>query len=286
MFNQPKRHPYHDFPLSLAKEYLTELDPHQVQKSWSKRQIIYQDYPRLTVLHDAFDWQCSDAVILEFCKVWGDPADKKSVLALYIGSPLTIAIAENRSFELISKIVKIGGSLESSKNWFAVHKHDNEFYSTVHAASNHSDVRVIQAMHKAGVSINYEHLYIAFTTGDLEVFEYIVKETKATFDWMAIIRKTLLEARFHQDPLQELSKRKMNTKIRMLLNAKEKTNFHSEFLVEKIVEHKLGVELFEFFKYSGFEDLDHEFIEKTLKLNLSNEKHSGHARELLQQMNR
>ena len=103
--------------------------------------------------------------------------------------------------------------------------------------------------------------YIAFTTGDLEVFEYIVKETKATFDWMAIIRKTLLEARFHQDPLQELSKRKMNTKIRMLLNAKEKTNFHSEFLVEKIVEHKLGVELFEFFKYSGFEDLDHEFID-------------------------
>ena len=76
MFNQPKRHPYHDFPLSLAKEYLTELDPHQVQKSWSKRQIIYQDYPRLTVLHDAFDWQCSDAVILEFCKVRGDQQKK------------------------------------------------------------------------------------------------------------------------------------------------------------------------------------------------------------------
>ena len=292
MFNQPKRHPYHDFPLSLAKEYLTELDPHQVQKSWSRRQVIYQDYPRLTVLHDAFDWQCSDAVILEFCKVRGDPTEKKSPLANDMASPLTNAIAENRNFELITEIVKIGGKLESSASWFASHKHDTIKYTTVHAASQHPDVRVIRAMHKAGVLINYEHLYIAFTTGSLEVFEYIVKETKATFDWMAIIRKTLFEARFYQDPQagwipsQEFSERKMDSKIQILLKVKETTNFHLDFIVEKIVENRLGVELFAFFKAAGFDELDHKYIEKALKLNLSNEKYSDHARELLQQMNR
>ena len=226
MFNQPKRHPYHDFPLSLAKEYLRELNWHQVQKSWSRRQVIYQDYPRLTVLHDAFDWNCSDEIILEFCKVWRDPTDKKRALARHIGSPLTLAIANNRNFELITEIVKIGGKLDSWASWFATHKHDTLNYSTVHAASNHSDVRVIRAMHKAGVAIDHEHLYIAFTTGNLEVFEYIVKETKATFDWMAVIRKTLFEARFYQDPRQEFSKRMMDSKIQILLNVKETTNFH------------------------------------------------------------
>ena len=78
----------------------------------------------------------------------------------------------------------------------------------------------------------------------------------------------------------------MDSKIQILLKVKETTNFHLDFIVEKIVENRLGVELFAFFKAAGFDELDHKYIEKALKLNLSNEKYSDHARELLQQMNR
>ena len=151
MFSSPKRHPYHDFPESLAEEYLAELQAWHISKSWSGRQVYYQDYQRTTVLHDAIEWDCSDDIIFAFCKAWGDPTDKKQILDRDIASPLTHLILYKRSFELISKVVALGGNPKKSKTWYAYHKHPSIFdskYLLTHKDLDifHPDVKIVDAM--------------------------------------------------------------------------------------------------------------------------------------------
>ena len=100
MFTSPKRHTYHDFPPSLAKEYIQHLNSWDIPKRWNRRQVYYTEEHGVSVIHDAIRYG-SDSVILEFCKILGDTKNSKRRLPLRLPTPLAYAIACKRNFELM-----------------------------------------------------------------------------------------------------------------------------------------------------------------------------------------
>lgn len=272
MFNSPKRHHYHDFPFSLAKEYLTEINYSTISKSWSRRQVYYQDYDRLTVLHDAYDWECDNHTIFEFTKIWGDPTDKKRNLAGDLTSPLMLAIGYKKDFDFICNVVETGGRLNNAQNWISVtrnpgfsetryEKKFGLYFSTTNFAAQHPDLKVIAKMHELGIKFDYRDLYFCLKGGTPEVFEFLIHQTSATFDWMAVIKNV-----FETDIFSEkLFKENMEKKLKLLTKETPPTEFHHSFLIEKMIEFNKDVEYFELFKSGGFEMLTNQYVKSKLE---------------------
>lgn len=264
MFSSPKRHPYHDFPSSLAEEYLKELQAWQIPKSWSGRQVYYQDYQGVTVLHDAIALQCGDSVILEFCKIWNDPTDSKRRLERHVAPPLTELILAQRSFELISEVVSLGGSLTKSNSWFAHHKRSSlknvnvELFKPTHAAALHHDSRLAHAMIAAGCSFMEEQLYIALAYGEIEVFKLLLNNSKKQLDWMKTIKLILQE--YKTAVIEELPRvsalrtdmAKLHSNLKQLIQKQPPTSFHSSYLKEKACELPEANEILQYFQTAGF----------------------------------
>lgn len=264
MFSSPKRHPYHDFPSSLAEEYLKELQAWQIPKSWSGRQVYYQDYQGVTVLHDAIALNCGDSVILEFCKIWNDPTDSKRRLDCHVAPPLTELILAQRSFELISQVVSLGGGLNKSNSWFAHHKRaflknvNVELFKPTHAAALHHDARLAQAMIEAGCSFMDEQLYIALAYGEIEVFKLLLNNSKKQLDWMKTIKLILQEYKttvIDQLPsvaVLRTDMAKMQSNLKQLIKKQPPTSFHSSYLKEKACEFPKADEMLQYFETAGF----------------------------------
>jgi hypothetical protein len=267
MFSSPKRHPYHDFPESLAEEYLAELQAWHISKSWSGRQVYYQDYQRTTVLHDAIEWDCSDDIIFAFCKAWGDPTDKKSILKRDIASPLTQLILYKHSFELILKVVELGGNPKKAKTWFA--RHERAFLRNVrtggvchptHAAVLHPDVRLVDAMLSAGCSFLEEELYIAIAYGEPEVFKLLLSKTKKKLDWMKTIKIILAE--YKVTIIKKLPRvaafrtdmKKLKVNLATLAINQPPSSFHRSYLLEKASKFKNPDKVLQYFFSAGFPD--------------------------------
>ena len=254
MFSSPKRHTYHDFPLSLAKEYLTELKAWQISKSWSGRQVYYQDYERTTVLHDAINWDCSDDIIFAFCKAWGDPTDKKHILKANIASPVAQLIQNKRSFELISKVVALGGNPKRSKAWYAY----NSKALTTHAAVVHPDVRLVEAMLSAGCDFLDEELYYALKYGEPEVFKLLLSRVKKHLDWMKTIKIIIdkyeisINKNITKIPTYPSDMTKLKENLANLVIKQPPSLFHISYLSEKASKLKSSKKVLQYFFSAGF----------------------------------
>ncbi|MDA7550934.1 hypothetical protein N8760_03825 [Rhodobacteraceae bacterium] len=262
MFTSPKRHAFHDFPPSLAVEYLKNLNAWEIPKSWSRRQVNYAEYTGYTVVHHAIRW-CSDSVVLEFCNVLGDTINSKKQIPLRLPSPLTYAIQEKRSFNLIYEMARINGSVNKSGSWLASHSEgmcgvlaiDN--YFSTYAAVMHPEIKIVSAMLDAGLTLKSQELYIALLYSETEIFELLLRRAYKNLEWMKVIKLILLE--YEKTIVLKLGPKhlqtdmqKVQSNLTKLIAKQSPTHFHSSFLAEKTANFEHTSEVLQYFYEAGF----------------------------------
>lgn len=263
MFTSPKRHTFHDFPSSLAEEYLKELKVWDISKNWSKRQVYYAEDTGYTVIHSAIRW-CSDEIVLEFCNLVGDTVNSKNYFPLRLPSPLTYAIQMKRNFSLIYEMARINGSINKTKSWSTLHSNSLcgvvsiDYYHSTYAAVMHPDIRIISAMLDAGLPMKSEELYIALLYSEPEIFNLLLRKAYKSLDWMKVIRLILLE--YDKTIVQQLPRlkslqtnmEKVQNNLRELIKKQSPTQFHSSFLTEKAENFDQKSEVLLYFYEAGF----------------------------------
>ena len=256
MFFAPKRHAYHDFPPTLAEEYLRNINVWDISKSWNRRQVYYTLDHGMTVIHDAIKWG-SDGVILEFCKLLGDTKNSGGHIPRRMPSPLTAVIQAQKNFETICDVVKINGSDKSAKNWIS--SHDSEmcgfvkverFFST-HAAVMHPDSRLVSAMLNVGLNFDNEELYVALLYSQPDIFELLLKRSPKVLDWMTAIR-LILQVYKQTVYFERNVKMNLEHNLSTLCLKQPASDFHKSYLAQKIKEFDIEPSFLKFFKDNGF----------------------------------